>query len=240
MSHEPTRLSEQADDLGELLTSAKAVPPMTAEDKAAILHGVLKAMPADPPGGEGVPAAAKASAPWLVGVGAVLLATGIYVLSRGHGPPPPLGVVPSVSAQAPPPPAEPNGEPPEALAPNPRPPEPKPSVAPSFKAAVTVAATATATAAPADPLARESALVGSARSALEGDPGRALALLEEHARQFPRGSMSLERDYLRVKALRRLGRPDEAKQAAHVHLAGYPHSPYTSNLRAMLKELGEP
>jgi hypothetical protein len=74
------------------------------------------------------------------------------------------------------------------------------------------AATVPAVATPApDTLEKEANLLESARAVLAGDPARALALLDRHAAEFPRGQLVAERSVLRIDALRRLGRLDEAQ-----------------------------
>ncbi|HEX6837102.1 MAG TPA: outer membrane protein assembly factor BamD, partial [Polyangia bacterium] len=51
-------------------------------------------------------------------------------------------------------------------------------------------------------LAAEHALLADARSAMQSsDAARALAILDDHARRFPRGQLAEERDALRVGAL---------------------------------------
>ncbi len=56
-----------------------------------------------------------------------------------------------------------------------------------------------------------------------GDPGRALALLDEHGRRFSAGAFEEERAVSRIDALCRLGRHDEARAVAsdfHVRWRG--------------------
>jgi hypothetical protein len=62
-----------------------------------------------------------------------------------------------------------------------------------------------------DSLAKEASLLEAARAALSTDPSRVMALLDEHARTFPRAQLATERNVLRIEALRRLGRIDEAR-----------------------------
>ena len=52
---------------------------------------------------------------------------------------------------------------------------------------------------PDDALTQEAKLLGRAQAAMrDGDATRALAVLDEHARRFPAGTMQLERDALKV------------------------------------------
>jgi hypothetical protein len=89
-------------------------------------------------------------------------------------------------------------------------------------------------------LSEESALVDRARANLGTNANDALAAIDEHARRFPRGELAPEREYLRISALRRLGRPDEARTRARKYLATYPSSSYVPSVRTILSELGGP
>ena len=84
-----------------------------------------------------------------------------------------------------------------------------------------------------DPLSRELALVDGARSA--ADPTAALALLDRHAREFPNGQLTLDRDVMRVDALVRLGRVAEAHTAADRVVARAPGTPYAERVNALLE-----
>jgi hypothetical protein len=80
-------------------------------------------------------------------------------------------------------------------------------------------------------------LIEKARGSLDANPAVALAGIDEHARRFPRGQLAPEREYLRVRALRRLGRVDEAKARARAYLVTFPSSPHTAAVRKILSEL---
>jgi hypothetical protein len=87
---------------------------------------------------------------------------------------------------------------------------------------------------PDDPLAREAHMLEQARSLIGRDPSAALARLDEHAAAFPRGQLGIERELLRVEALRRAGRRGEARVLAerlHLQLRG---SLYEERVRGML------
>jgi hypothetical protein len=74
-------------------------------------------------------------------------------------------------------------------------------------------------------LAAEQGLLDMARTALaKGEPGAALAPLERHARRFPKGKLSEEREALRVRILALLGRDDEAKTRAEAFQSHFPGS----------------
>jgi hypothetical protein len=78
---------------------------------------------------------------------------------------------------------------------------------------------------PSVDLAAESALVERARTALgRGDAAAALAAIDEHTRRFPRGTMSEERDAVRIQALALTGRLEDARARARDFRARFPHS----------------
>ncbi|MDB4934132.1 MAG: hypothetical protein JWP87_1104 [Labilithrix sp.] len=87
----------------------------------------------------------------------------------------------------------------------------------------------TSAAAPAaDTLEREARLLADARRAVQrGDNTRALALLDEHARVFPKGWLASDRAAEHIVVLCNLGRRAEAKAEATVFLAGRAESPLT-------------
>jgi hypothetical protein len=80
-------------------------------------------------------------------------------------------------------------------------------------------------------VAAETRLVRQGLAALHaGDPARALALFDEHARSFPAGVLSEERAGERVIALCALGRVAEARAAARDFGTAYPHSPLVARI----------
>jgi hypothetical protein len=70
----------------------------------------------------------------------------------------------------------------------------------------------------------EAALLGAAQAALRSDPGRALALVQEHRRRFAGGALVQEREVIAIEALSRLGRTDEARSRARGFEQAYPGS----------------
>jgi hypothetical protein len=80
-------------------------------------------------------------------------------------------------------------------------------------------------AAPAN-LARETQLLERARQLLGSNPGQALGELAQHQREFPNGALRLEREFLAVDALLRLGRRAEARKRADRLRASAPGSIY--------------
>lgn len=85
-----------------------------------------------------------------------------------------------------------------------------------------------------DALARETALVDEARRALGKDgAARALALLDEHDREFPSGVFHVDADVLRIEALERAGRAAEAERLAAQFLSRHSEGPYARRVRAV-------
>jgi hypothetical protein len=89
-----------------------------------------------------------------------------------------------------------------------------------------------------DPLVRESELVQAAMRALASDPSNALRLADRHAREFPNGQLVAERAYVRVRALARLGRTDEAVREAVALIDAHPESEYAARLSRALESGG--
>jgi hypothetical protein len=78
---------------------------------------------------------------------------------------------------------------------------------------------------PTDPLAAERSLVEMARAALtRGEPERAIATLRRHARQFPNGELTEEREGLLVQALVGAQKYDQARERADQFKKRYPRS----------------
>jgi hypothetical protein len=76
-----------------------------------------------------------------------------------------------------------------------------------------------------DDLAAERALLDVARTGVaRGQPAAAFDALERHARRFPRGRLTEERDSLRVQCLVQLGRADDARREAAQFHRQHPNS----------------
>ena len=81
-------------------------------------------------------------------------------------------------------------------------------------------------------LAAETELFREIQLALANGRGAvALRLVAEHERDFPRGSFRLEREVLRARALCRLGRRAEARQAAEAFVKKHPRSSLASRMK---------
>ncbi len=88
-----------------------------------------------------------------------------------------------------------------------------------------------------DSLSQEVSLLARAQSQLSGDPAAALATVDEHARQFPRGKLSLEREIVRLQALQGLGRRQEALAHARALLQSSTSQMYADRLRGIIASL---
>jgi hypothetical protein len=80
-------------------------------------------------------------------------------------------------------------------------------------------------------LEAEQRLIEQARRSLASDPAETLSTLERHEVRFADGQLAAERDFLVVRALRRLGRDGEADARSAKFLVAYPESPYARLLR---------
>jgi len=130
-----------------------------------------------------------------------------------------------------------------ALAPAPAPAAPAP-VAPRVRrhapAEPRVAAPAPApveTTSPNDMLAREVPLIDAGRSELATSPSRALATLETHRREFPRGQLAAEREFLAVQALVQMNRIEDAKRRAEELATRFPTSSYAARAARSIREI---
>jgi hypothetical protein len=90
---------------------------------------------------------------------------------------------------------------------------------------------------PAESALGERAVLDRGRVALaRGDAARALSLVAEHESRFATGSLSEERDALRIRALASLGRAKEAKDRASVFRSRYPNSVFWKSIEGILSQ----
>ncbi len=82
-------------------------------------------------------------------------------------------------------------------------------------------------------LRQEVEMVESIRAALTADPSRALALIQEARKRFPKGSLNEDRAAFEVLALERLGRNAEAEALAQRFLLRYPKGPFSARLKRL-------
>jgi hypothetical protein len=243
VTDDPVRWKDTDDAPGavvrELLRSGAEVPPMPSEVRAALLAALPSPSPSPTANGASGEVMRSGSslvraAAWVAGAagtGAIVAALAWPSTSTPETPAPTLSatstassssVLPSPSFTAPPA----SAEMPPVVAP------PRPTTGERVKPAVPAPS--------ADTLAEESALIGRARSTLGSNPAASLSVVEEHARRHPSGELAPEREYLRLSALRRLGRIDEARTNARSYLVRYPSSPYVPTVKTMLGELESP
>ena len=84
-----------------------------------------------------------------------------------------------------------------------------------------------------DALEREMRLMSEARAALgAGDAARAIGLLKDHAKQFPKGAFVLEREVSWITALCALGKTDAARTRADGFLRTHGKHPLAAKVRA--------
>jgi len=83
-----------------------------------------------------------------------------------------------------------------------------------------------------DTLGDELALVEAAsRATKSGSAGRALTLLDQYRRTFPRGKLALEAEVLRIEALARAGQTTDARRQAKSFLKRHPASPLAARVK---------
>ncbi len=83
--------------------------------------------------------------------------------------------------------------------------------------------------------ADEYSLLREARRVVSTNPARAVALTSEHARRFPGGMLTQEREAIAVEALASLGHAGQAQARARRFLSAYPGSPYTTRVEAAVR-----
>jgi hypothetical protein len=91
--------------------------------------------------------------------------------------------------------------------------------------------------APTDTLAREVPLIDAGRADLATAPSRALAALEAHRREFPRGQLAAEREFLVVQALVQMNRLADAKTRAGELARRYPTSSYAARATRLIQDV---
>lgn len=79
-------------------------------------------------------------------------------------------------------------------------------------------------------------LIQRAQDKLASEPASALTILQEHARLFPAGELTQERETMAIEALVRVHRKPEAKARASALVARFPRTPYVARLESALGE----
>lgn len=173
--------------------------------------------------------------PWIKGVGTLLLsgAIGYYAFTLVPTPTPPLERPPASPAAT----TKAVASPPSTPAPS----SPLPALVreqlPKAPAASKMRPVHVggATAPPPRPAPEsELALLQRSQAALDRDAAAALALAEEHARDYPNGLFTQEREILAIEALLKLRRRPTALARAEAFLERYPESPHSRRVRALL------
>ncbi len=101
----------------------------------------------------------------------------------------------------------------------------------------TVSSTPAARADSSDGIAAELRSLDRARQALStGNAARALSMLDAHAKEYPRGSLSLEAEVLRIQALARMGQRQAASSRAKAFLRRHPGSVFSSRVRRYVEQ----
>jgi hypothetical protein len=116
--------------------------------------------------------------------------------------------------------------------------DPRVAAAPAAEAGPTTAATGTAAfpdVADGGSLARETELLERARNALDSDPAASIALTDEHRLRFAQPFLAAECEFIRVEALHRLGRDQEARALAQILIARDTRGLYRERLRRLLE-----
>jgi hypothetical protein len=72
---------------------------------------------------------------------------------------------------------------------------------------------------------------------MQGDPVRALDRLDRHRRSFPHPLLAEERDAMRVQALVKAGRYDEARARASIFLKRSPDSLFSSVVNSAIASI---
>ncbi len=224
-------LPELPEDLRALVSGMQDDP--LEEDRVARVRERLG--PVLPPAGGAGPARSGLGAK-LAAVGVIaLIGLGGYLATRSSAPSAPLAsaagssAVPSatdagtVAASAPP------DDPPAAAAVLA---DPVPSAS-AVTATPPPAAAKPGARAAADPddVVAEEDILHRARAALATAPQQALDLTDAHAKKFPRGVLTQEREVVAIDALGRLGRSHEAADRAARFRARFPRSPYVQELK---------
>lgn len=226
MTDEPKRWldSDAPPDVAELLRSARAPQPIP---RAAFERSRRRLAAFGAAAGTTTFLSLKANALAAALGAATGLAVfgGALVLQSSEDPAPPAPAI-SAPAPAPAPSSGPLAAPPAAIAPL-----PPVSAAPATTGVRQRPAPDAAT----DSLAAELELLRRARAS--ADPERGLALIDEHARRFPKGMLGIERELSAIELLERAGRRSEARSRAEALAGRVRQTPYSERVEHLLRRL---
>jgi hypothetical protein len=242
-------MSEMSKEAEDLLSRARAVPPLSRERQIKVRAALLGQIALAPATGAAAGALGKLGlVKLLMVVGAVgAVGTGALTLARkSDAPREPAPVALHAAPRAPehspaPPIAETAREVPKVDAPT-LAREPVGRRATNTEPRV-ARKTASVAPAPADPdsLREEIELVQKANSALRGGkPEQAQALLDQHGEKFGSGALREEREAARILALCALGKQAEAQAAAAKFLRESPRSMQAARVRGSCASKGNP
>lgn len=224
-------LAPPESELAELFEAERDFPWPPAESKARVWDAVQGSIVIPPSGGGGGgdggagPAAGGAAGGAAAGTGTKIALAGLVTLAVGAG----IGFVAHDAIVEPPPPERievpvevrvevPVEVPVEVLV-------AVPATAQLDAGMAVVAARQEPGARPRSDLAAERAVIDAARTAIaRGNTTSALAAINRHALEYPRGRLVEEREGLRVIALVRAGRRPEAQNRADRFRQRYPNS----------------
>jgi hypothetical protein len=215
-------------ELSAMLQSLREIEPAPAEVRArARVRLMSAAMGAGPQGGTASVRPGRALLTGKAGVAVVafllggVAGAGLYAMMR----PAPAPRV--VYVERPAPASEARSAGPPLPAPIAEPPQM--ATAPGASAATTASVGPSRAVSRVSQLSAERTLLDEARAALStGDPSRALDRLDRHRRMFGAPILGEERDALRVEALAKEGRGDEARTAADAFRKRWPDSLFSS------------
>jgi hypothetical protein len=228
-----SELSEESKALIESEGPLDEATPAEIEAMHVRLAAVLAGVPAPVPSPDPAPLAGKAAAATslkvvgsalvaAVGSSAVLFALSQPAAQRPAAPPAPPRVLVAPPAPAIAPSAPARSEPPATSA-----------AAPAAPALRSTKPSAPAHTGPPTPSASEEALlVAAAEAQLRGGhPAAALALYEQHLREYPQGALRQESQNGRAVALCGVGRTAEARAYVELFAARHPSSPSLLRMR---------
>lgn len=181
---------------------------------------------------------------WKLGLAGVVGAGAALWLTRGTPAPappvvePPSTIVTSAAAPIEPPPTpieEAHVEKVEAPV---RSAQPSTTIATRPRASVAAVTPApSASAAPALGLGAEIKALDGVRASMNGgDANGALTALDAYDHAFPQGTLKQEAVLLRIDALMRAGRSDDARKLGHAFLAEHPSTPHRKRILTLLRE----
>jgi len=232
-------LRSALDAASEHQPSSEELARLKSKLAAALPPGTLP--PAAGPGGGGSPGGGPSPAAPLMGKGlaaivaasAIVVVVGVYELTRGGTT---TTVVTPMTSAAPSTSASPlTATAATSVSPIPTVEVDAATTATNTTKPLTSVATASATASalPAEPEA--SMLARAHQALLHHDPDRALAVAGEHARSYPQGALTQEREVIAVEALLALGRRDEARARVATFRREHPKSSHLSRLERLVE-----